>query len=342
MYSTCIFCHSSLGSNEAIEHFPVGRRLAFDGAKGRLWAVCRKCGRWNLTPIEERWEAIEECEKQYRATLKRSSTDQIGLGRVREGTDLIRIGEPLRPEFAAWRYGKHFQQRRRYRQGATVAAMALQIGAFSFVGPIAGLGGVVSSIAFRMLMRRTDLARAQKFIQEQASAGFGRKVWKHESVGLRIIPADDEQGWGLRFALDARFLDFYGREARHTAHLIAPAVNFEGAAPGSVGVAVKEIEKAGSTDRYFAKVLKYGQGRGWRYTTLGEYPEHMRLAFEMAAHEETERAALEGELAQLESDWREAEEIASIADNMFVPQAVSDFIHRHRPKKLAARNPDTL
>ena len=92
MYSTCIFCHSSLGKNGAIEQFPIGRKLAFDGAKGRLWAVCAKCGRWNLTPIEERWEAIEECEKQFRGTILRSSTDQIGLARIREGTDLIRPG----------------------------------------------------------------------------------------------------------------------------------------------------------------------------------------------------------------------------------------------------------
>ena len=41
---------------------------------------------------------------------------------------------------------------------------------------------------------------------------------------------------------------------------------------------------------------------------------------------------MEGELAQLEADCREAEEIASIADNMFVPRAVSDFIQRHRAK----------
>lgn len=36
MYSTCLFCKNSLGANEVIEHFPVGRRLAFDAAKGRL------------------------------------------------------------------------------------------------------------------------------------------------------------------------------------------------------------------------------------------------------------------------------------------------------------------
>jgi len=39
-----------------------------------------------------------------------------------------------------------------------------------------------------------------------------------------------------------------------------------------------------------------------------------RLALEMAAHEESERRALEGELSELEEAWREADEIATIAD----------------------------
>ena len=52
MYRTCMFCKKSLGTNEVVETFPVGRRLAFDPAKGRLWVVCAKCGRWNLTPLE--------------------------------------------------------------------------------------------------------------------------------------------------------------------------------------------------------------------------------------------------------------------------------------------------
>jgi len=43
MFSTCIFCHRDLGANESIETFPVGRRLAYDEAKGRLWVVCRHC-----------------------------------------------------------------------------------------------------------------------------------------------------------------------------------------------------------------------------------------------------------------------------------------------------------
>ena len=80
MYRTCIFCRKPLGSNEVVETFPVGRRLAFDAARGRLWVVCRKCERWNLTPLEERWEAVEDCERIFRDTHLRVSTDNIGLG----------------------------------------------------------------------------------------------------------------------------------------------------------------------------------------------------------------------------------------------------------------------
>ena len=49
-------------------------------------------------------------------------------------------------------------------------------------------------------------------------------------------------------------------------------------------------------------------------TVLLDVPLVDRLALEMAAHEETERRALEGELAELAEAWREADEIASIAD----------------------------
>jgi hypothetical protein len=71
MYSTCLFCQGELCANEAIEHFPIGRRLAFDASKGRLWVVCRRCERWNLAPLvramegelavlEEAWKEAEE------------------------------------------------------------------------------------------------------------------------------------------------------------------------------------------------------------------------------------------------------------------------------------------
>ena len=62
MYSTCLFCHAPLGANEMLEHFPVGRRIAFDAARGRLWVVCPSCSQWSLSPLDERWEAVEDAD----------------------------------------------------------------------------------------------------------------------------------------------------------------------------------------------------------------------------------------------------------------------------------------
>jgi hypothetical protein len=55
-----------------------------------------------------------------------------------------------------------------------------------------------------------------------------------------------------------------------------------------------------------------------------------RLALEMALNEDTEQRALEGELAELEAAWREAEEIAGIADNLFAVPGAQEFIDRNR------------
>lgn len=129
MYASCVFCKGAFARNEAMESLQIGRRIAFDPEKGRIWVVCRKCERWNLVPLESRWESIEEAERHFRDTRLRVSTDQIGLARLKEGTELVRIGKPLRPEFAAWRYGDQFGRRRRklllLGGGAAIAAASV-------------------------------------------------------------------------------------------------------------------------------------------------------------------------------------------------------------------------
>jgi len=48
MYSTCLHCHKPLGRNDAVEHFPVGRRLAFDSAKV-AWGWCASTARAGIS-----------------------------------------------------------------------------------------------------------------------------------------------------------------------------------------------------------------------------------------------------------------------------------------------------
>jgi hypothetical protein len=60
-------------------------------------------------------------------------------------------------------------------------------------------------------------------------------------------------------------------------------------------------------------------------TPLYRLPAVDRLALEMAANEDMERRAMEGELELLHEAWREAEEIAAIADEMFADDVLAEF-----------------
>ena len=121
MYRTCIFCSSVLGRNHAIEAFPVGGRLAFDAWKGRLWVICARCQRWNLAPIEERWEAVEQAERSYREARTRVQSENIGLARLRDGTRLVRVGGALPGELA---HGSGTPARISHSQGGSGANVA--------------------------------------------------------------------------------------------------------------------------------------------------------------------------------------------------------------------------
>ena len=60
-------------------------------------------------------------------------------------------------------------------------------------------------------------------------------------------------------------------------------------------------------------------------TPLFRLPAVDRLALEMAANEDIERRALLGELEALHAAWKDAEEIAAIADEMFADDVLEEF-----------------
>src|SRR5881628_3751083 len=97
MYADCFICRRPLGGNKSIPHLTIGRRIAFDVDRGRLWVVCSRCGQWCLTPMEDRWEALAECEALFKNAEARVSTANVGLAHVAD-VDLIRIGSALRDE----------------------------------------------------------------------------------------------------------------------------------------------------------------------------------------------------------------------------------------------------
>ncbi len=65
---------------------------------------------------------------------------------------------------------------------------------------------------------------------------------------------------------------------------------------------------------------------------VNKMPQPTKLALEMALHEEQERRALQGELKELEAAWRQAEEIAAIADDLLLPEGTAEFLEENRPR----------
>lgn len=334
MYSTCIFCNGALGTNEVLEDFPVGRRIAFDAARGRLWVVCRRCERWNLSPIEERWEAIEAAERIFRETRMRVSTDQIGLARHREGLELVRIGAPQRPEFAAWRYGDQFGRRRR-RALLVGGATAGVIGTVAIAGVVTG---VLSGALLAQSGNFVNLwQNARTLVRVRAPDGRVLKLKRPDLQAAALRPDTEAGGFVLELRNKRRVTHvFRGEQAERIAGVMMPRLNAAGARPSVVQDAVTTLERAGGPEAFLEDLLRRPPvaSRGRRQLLepgtlkLGRLPTPSRLALEMALHEEQERRALEGELKALELAWQEAEEVAAIADDLLLPDRVLRMLGR--------------
>jgi hypothetical protein len=318
-------CLAPFPTNEVLEHFPVGDRVAFDPARGRLWAVCRACKRWTLAPIEERWEALEELD---RATTDRahllSQTDHISLLRL-ENIEVVRVGRANLTEEAWWRYGRELVGRReRFRKvsfAGSVAVGAVILGGWTT--------GAMSWLAAWLLWEHapgkvTDAARWLRF---GSTAWRGEKVCERcgyvfRSVTFRererLVLRPGEEGLtvshrcpvcsGLR---DGGF-QAEGDDADRLVRRVFAYHHFAGASEQRVRSAARLIEEAGSPGGLSRIVVKDGR----RIRDLGRTG---AIALEIAANEESEQRLLEMELADLEERWREEEELAAIVDGELTP-----------------------
>ncbi|HST61278.1 MAG TPA: hypothetical protein VLK84_21420 [Longimicrobium sp.] len=359
MYRSCIFCSADLKANDALERFPVGRSIAFDGEKGRLWAVCAKCARWNLAPIEERWEAIEDAERLFRDCRMRAQRENIGLAKLRDGTRLVRIGAAPAGELALWRYGSQLARRRarwvrtRLLLPATALAGVAAYAVSPVFVPVMGLMNLAPALAELRRYRRAG--RVAHRVPAEAAPG-GRELYLRWRDLARMQTGLDAQGEPeLVFRSDESWLAhgspvrLRGTQARQVLSKALLGINRTGALPGDVDEALKMITEAGGADGFVRRVAADGWALGRDDVNLGEalptframgramnpfaesrparpsipvpwrqlYAHPSRaIALEMAVHEESERRALEGELAGLEEAWRQAEEIAAIADRL--------------------------
>ncbi|MGV3710027.1 MAG: hypothetical protein ACO1Q7_14420 [Gemmatimonas sp.] len=279
MLSSCLFCSAKLGLNDQLPTFPVGRRLAFDPKQGRLWVVCTACARWNLSPLEERWEAIETCERLFRGTRLRVSTDNIGLTRLRYGLELVRIGPALLPEIASWRYGARLTPYERepgprpgllLRGGRFVARSAA-----SLLVNYATNSGLSDETVLRMRTFRRENSVLTRSVDEA-----GRKVIIRYSHlrDAQLIRPDRDHPWRVQVAHDEGTSTLVESHGLRAAGKMLATLNFGVASPIEVQHAIAKLEDAGDPNNFFARIASLVLRTSW-----GRYPD----APELAAPEDT-------------------------------------------------------
>ena len=376
MYSTCTFCYGPLGANGVLETFPVARRVAFDPKKVCVWAVCPGCARWNLVPIEERYEVVDECERRFRRTNLRYSSGNIGLAWIADDLELVRVGPALRPEFASWRYGRILLRprpvtRRLHDQLASAFVNASKklldsSRTASHRDPRAATAQLLLTMYGNKVLDVVQLPGTRRLHETDVPVGIVR--YKH-LVNAQLVRPEAGRPWSLNIPHDHGVLTLLGDDGIRAAARALAIVNGTQRGGGFsheiLDSAVRKVDESSQISGYFNRVLtialrsQWGKGGDesaaakaraaatltvgasdierlafrltgrtfWGNGGIGSEPQTAlldvplvdRLALEMAAHEETERRALEGELAELEEAWRDADEIAAIADALLNP-----------------------
>lgn len=336
MYTRCLTCASPFQPNEALEHFPHGKRIAFDPARGRLWAICRTCRRWSLAPIEDRWEALEELEKIVtdKARLL-SQTDNIALLRAGQ-LEIVRVGRANLTEEAWWRYGRELTGRKRKADrlgmAGAAAAGAIVLGGWA-------TGGMTLLAAWFLMGHAPDsLKDAARWLRFGGAAWRGAQECAHCGYTFRSLNYSDRGSLGIfpgkepgdislvhRCPNCGQYRDaglrLEGQEADRTLRRVLAYHHFAGATERRVVSATRLIQEAGSPRDLQRIVVKDGR-------RLGDLQRTGAIALEIAANESSEQHLLELELADLEAHWRREEELAAIVDGELTPLPLLETLRR--------------
>lgn len=317
MYTSCAFCNGTFAGDGGPSGLGVGRRLAFDEWRGRLWVICSSCSRWNLAPIDNRLDRIEAVARVAQQGQIVASTDQVSL--IRWGAyDLVRVGKPPRIEYATWRYGERIKARRReqlkYVVPLTVAAMgaavAVNVAAGGSVGifvwqiPNLARNAYTGIVGWRqvrleeppicahcgalMTVRARHLSQARLVTDTHARMGL-----------LLICPECKREGAQLE-----------GSDAQVALRRGLTYLNLAKAGKQRAEDAARIVDGAGGAD-----ALVHGMAK--QSISLRTLRPDRRLALEMAVDEQAE-------VEELERQWRIAEETAAIADGTLSTNAEID------------------
>ena len=328
MYATCAFCNGAFDGDGGPSGLGVGRRLAFDEWKGRLWVVCPKCGRWNLTPLDDRLDRIERVARAAASGRLLASTEQVALIRW-ERYDFVRVGKPPRLEIAEWRYGQRLkarqQERLKYVVPITLAAAGVMIAVNAAAGGSMGvmtfqLPNLADSIYTGIVGRRRVplaeppiCARCNTVMELRAKHVQRARLVPDAKADLALVvscPNCHEEGALLT-----------GADAAQALRQGLTFLNLRRRGKQRAADAAHEVDASGGPDRLIRDVAR-------RELTLRSLRPERRLALEMAVDEQAE-------VLELERQWREAEELADIADGTLS----SDPQIEEQLKRLRERRP---
>ena len=307
MFRSCAFCNAAFDGDGGPSGLGVGRRLAFDEWKGRLWVVCPRCSRWNLTPFDDRLERIEALARAASQGRIAAATDQVALIRW-ERYDFVRVGRPPRVELATWRYGERLRNRQRERLKVvvplTIAAIGLGVAANVAAG--GGFGVIVwnihriaDGIYLRMVGgRKVGLAESPIC----AHCGSLMELRARHVQHARVVPDRQAEMAVVLSCPRCRRegAQVTGNDAIQVLRQGLTYLNLSRGGRRKAEDAAREVDQVGGPDQLVRDIAR-------RELTLRALRPERGLALEMAVDERAE-------VLELERQWREAEEIADIAD----------------------------
>ena len=338
MFTRCLFCRTPFPENGELGHMPHGRRIAYDPADGRLWAVCQSCHRWNLIPMEHREAALYELERVAR-DHGRPVAHTANIVLLNAGSlTLVRVGDAALVEQAWWRYGRELRKRKASFESRRSRLTAATFGAAAYVGDLLGLSDPDMPIDWSDTPA-ADILRWRKF---GWAAWHGRETCPFCNSTLRalryelswwvypIMGSDGRIGVGVPCQrcdpwTPEKVYELQGDVAENVLRRVLAYQN-----ESRITDAARAIEHAGSAGEFAMGVTRQRQTL-WRMGALGT------VALEIALNESVERRLLDLEARSLEFLWKKEEELARIIDEELTPRRILESHLRHLPIRLRAR-----